>query len=100
MARQLAVMNQLMEMIERAGRERALLGLVFNQQQETMSRADLTLALEWAAGQPSPVELAGARQRVRSEPGWTVHELATGHDPMVSAPGALADILLEAARDA
>jgi methyl-accepting chemotaxis protein len=33
MARQLGVINQLMEMIERAGRERALLGLVFTQQQ-------------------------------------------------------------------
>ena len=35
-----------------------------------------------------------ARQRVRSEPGWTVHELATGHDPMVSAPRELAQLLL------
>mgnify|MGYP000701503641 CR=1 FL=1 len=33
MARQLGVINQLMEMIERAGRERALLSLVFNLQQ-------------------------------------------------------------------
>ncbi|HEY9096774.1 MAG TPA: alpha/beta hydrolase [Hydrogenophaga sp.] len=39
-----------------------------------------------------------ARKRVRSEPGWTVVELATGHDPMVSAPLALADILLGIAR--
>jgi hypothetical protein len=31
---------------------------------------------------------------VRSEPGWTVHELATGHDPMVSAPRELAQLLL------
>ncbi|MEZ5703011.1 MAG: alpha/beta hydrolase [Burkholderiaceae bacterium] len=39
-----------------------------------------------------------ARKRVRSEPGWNVIELATGHDPMVSAPLALADILLGIAR--
>lgn len=38
MAQQLALLNQLMEMIERAGRERALLGLAFNQNQ-----FDLTL---------------------------------------------------------
>ena len=37
---------------------------------------------------------ASSRQRVRSEPGWQVMELATGHDPMVSEPQALADLLL------
>lgn len=36
-----------------------------------------------------------ARQRVRSAPGWTVYELATGHDPMVSAPRELAQLLLK-----
>ena len=36
-----------------------------------------------------------ARRRVRSEPGWTVYELATGHDPMVSAPRELAQLLLK-----
>ena len=35
-----------------------------------------------------------ARKRVRSEPGWKVFELATGHDPMVSAPRELAQLLL------
>ncbi|MGM9427860.1 alpha/beta fold hydrolase [Hydrogenophaga sp. MI9] len=35
-----------------------------------------------------------ARKRVRSEPGWKVYELATGHDPMVSAPRELAQLLL------
>jgi hypothetical protein len=34
------------------------------------------------------------RERVRAEPGWSVREIATGHDPMVSAPQALLDILL------
>jgi hypothetical protein len=38
------------------------------------------------------------RQRVRTEPGWTVHEMATGHDPMVSHPQALADLLVTAAQ--
>jgi hypothetical protein len=32
---------------------------------------------------------------VRAEPGWRVIELATGHDPMVSAPQELARILLD-----
>ena len=36
-----------------------------------------------------------ARKRVRSEAGWTVYELATGHDPMVSAPRELAQLLLK-----
>jgi len=43
---------------------------------------------------PALATIAVARQRVRSEPGWTVHELATGHDPMVSAPRELAQLLL------
>lgn len=45
----------------------ALYRLVFNQQQESMSRADLTLALEWASGQPSPQELLAERQRVQMQ---------------------------------
>ncbi|RVU37500.1 DUF349 domain-containing protein [Rheinheimera riviphila] len=40
--------------------------LVFNQQQEkTLSRADLTLALEWAAGQASPPVESSRRQQVQ-----------------------------------
>ncbi|WP_448607794.1 alpha/beta fold hydrolase [Geodermatophilus sp. URMC 60] len=38
-----------------------------------------------------------SRRLVRSQPGWEVVELATGHDPMVSAPDALATVLLEVA---
>lgn len=34
------------------------------------------------------------RRRVRAEPGWKVVEIATGHDPMVSAPDALLAALL------
>ena len=34
------------------------------------------------------------RLRVRSEPGWRVIEMATGHDAMVSSPEELATILL------
>jgi pimeloyl-ACP methyl ester carboxylesterase len=37
------------------------------------------------------------RARVRAEPGWEVVELATGHDPMVSAPDELAEVLLRVA---
>nr|WP_157519487.1 alpha/beta fold hydrolase [Modestobacter sp. Leaf380] len=38
-----------------------------------------------------------SRARVRSQPGWDVVELATGRDPMVSAPGLLAAELLRVA---
>ncbi|WP_372657022.1 alpha/beta fold hydrolase, partial [Hydrogenophaga sp.] len=44
--------------------------------------------------QPALATIAPMRQRVRSEPGWQVLEMATGHDPMVSEPLALADLLL------
>lgn len=43
---------------------------------------------------PALATIAPSRQRVRSEPGWQVLEMATGHDPMVSEPKALADLLL------
>ena len=43
---------------------------------------------------PALATIAVMRQRVRAEPGWSVQEIATGHDPMVSAPQALVDILL------
>lgn len=43
---------------------------------------------------PALATIAPARERVRREPGWQVLELATGHDPMVSEPQALADMLL------
>jgi len=35
---------------------------------------------------------------VRQEPGWEVLELATGHDPMISAPALLADMLTAIAK--
>jgi pimeloyl-ACP methyl ester carboxylesterase len=38
-----------------------------------------------------------SRERVRTEAGWEVVELATGHDPMVSAPAELAGVLLAVA---
>ncbi len=43
---------------------------------------------------PALATIAPSRARVRSEPGWQVLEMATGHDPMVSQPGELADLLL------
>ena len=46
---------------------------------------------------PAWPSIAPMRRRVRSEPGWRVREIATGHDAMVSAPQALAQMLLEAA---
>lgn len=44
--------------------------------------------------EPALATIAPARQRVRSEPGWQVLEMATGHDPMVSHPKELAELLL------
>jgi len=38
-----------------------------------------------------------SRLRVRSELGWRVTEIATGHDAMISAPSQLVDVLVEAA---
>jgi pimeloyl-ACP methyl ester carboxylesterase len=38
-----------------------------------------------------------SRRLVREQPGWEVVELATGHDPMVSAPDELARVLLAVA---
>ena len=43
--------------------------------------------------QPALATITAARQRVRSEPGWSLVELATGHDAMISAPQALFDVL-------
>lgn len=39
-----------------------------------------------------------ARQRVRREPGWQVVKMNCGHDPMVSHPQELADLLLKLAQ--
>ncbi|MDZ4104266.1 MAG: hypothetical protein U1E12_21590, partial [Hydrogenophaga sp.] len=44
--------------------------------------------------QPALATIAPSRMRVRSEPGWNVVEMATGHDPMVSEPAVLSEILL------
>lgn len=43
---------------------------------------------------PALPTMAVARQRVRSDPGWNVLEIATGHDPMISAPEPLLKALL------
>ena len=47
---------------------------------------------------PALPTIAVMRERVRREPGWQVLELATGHDPMISAPDALVALLLDCAR--
>jgi pimeloyl-ACP methyl ester carboxylesterase len=44
---------------------------------------------------PPLATIDAARKRVRHEPGWTVWEMATGHDPMVSQPAELAQLLLK-----
>jgi len=46
---------------------------------------------------PALATIAIARQRVREQPGWDLHEIATGHDAMISAPDALLAILLKLA---
>lgn len=43
---------------------------------------------------PALPTIDASRRRVRSEAGWQVFEMATGHDPMVSAPRELAQLLL------
>ena len=43
---------------------------------------------------PPLATIDAARKRVRKEPGWTVWEMDTGHDPMVSAPRELVEFLL------
>ena len=47
--------------------------------------------------EPAFPNIAAMRVRVRTEPGWRVVELATGHDAMVSAPRELASALLACA---
>ncbi|HKX44381.1 MAG TPA: alpha/beta hydrolase family protein [Burkholderiaceae bacterium] len=47
---------------------------------------------------PALPTIAESRRRARTEPGWSVVEIATGHDAMVSAPRALLEILLSLAR--
>ena len=47
---------------------------------------------------PPAANVATSRERARSEPGWRVVGIATGHDVMVSAPRELAQVLLDCAR--
>lgn len=46
---------------------------------------------------PPAANVAVSRKRARTEPGWQVVELATGHDPMISAPREFAQMLLDCA---
>lgn len=48
--------------------------------------------------QPALATIEVMRQRVRSEPGWQVLEMATGHYPMLSEPEALSAWLVHSAR--
>ncbi len=47
---------------------------------------------------PSYATLDGVKDWVRGQPGWGWREMATGHDAMVSAPDALARLLVELGR--
>lgn len=44
--------------------------------------------------QPALPTIAASRRRVREAPGWRIVEIATGHDPMISAPDDLVKALL------
>ncbi|MEU2348842.1 alpha/beta hydrolase [Modestobacter sp. NPDC049651] len=46
---------------------------------------------------PALPSIEPSRVRARTEPGWEVVVLDTGHDPMVSAPAALTAVLLDVA---
>jgi pimeloyl-ACP methyl ester carboxylesterase len=46
---------------------------------------------------PALATIEPSRRLVREQPGWELVELATGHDPMVSAPDELVAVLLEVA---
>jgi pimeloyl-ACP methyl ester carboxylesterase len=46
---------------------------------------------------PALPTIAVSRQRVRSEAGWNIVEIATGHDAMISAPQPLLKALLQLA---
>lgn len=48
-----------------------------------------------AVTDPWYAPLADVRERVRRDAGWEWRELATGHDAMVMAPAALADLLCD-----
>jgi len=50
-----------------------------------------------ACTDPALPTIAVARTRARTEPGWRVVELATGHDPMISAPDEFEAAVLAAA---
>lgn len=43
---------------------------------------------------PQLATIDASRARARSQPGWNFVELATGHDPMISAPESLLRVLL------
>ncbi len=45
---------------------------------------------------PAYPTIAGARLRVRQQPGWQIVEMSTGHFPMITTPGAFTDVLLQA----
>ena len=56
-------------------------------------RAALPKAIEDCEAPALPT-IAQIRLRVRGEPGWSVVDIATGHDTVIGAPRALAGIVL------
>ncbi len=54
---------------------------------------DLPRTYVHCTDKPGGDAFAGFAAAARSDPGWQVHDLATGHDAMVTAPAALAELL-------
>lgn len=50
--------------------------------------------------QPALASIDASKRRVRNQGDWDLHTLPTGHDPMISAPVALAELLSQLARKA
>jgi pimeloyl-ACP methyl ester carboxylesterase len=50
-----------------------------------------------ACTDPAYPSVANSAAMARQQPGWRYRELATGHDAMITAPGALAELLIEEA---
>lgn len=59
---------------------------------DRVPRRDFVHCSGWEDGSP----FAGLRARLRDDPGWQVHDIATGHNAMREAPELVAGLLLGA----
>ncbi|MEO7337506.1 MAG: alpha/beta fold hydrolase [Caldimonas sp.] len=78
-----------------ARRQTAQPGRLYDEELEFDSESVSTIPRTFiSCVKPALQTIEASRHRARTEPGWTYVELETGHDPMISAPQALLDILL------